>query len=80
MWLRAGAPSGEADAVQDDRKREEPTFYNLDNPARVVPEQEQYISFEEDSRWRPLKHTRPTAGFLMMKMTRTGNKSSGWLA
>lgn len=72
----AGAVSGEGDATKDDRKKEEPNWYTLDNPARVVPAQEQYISFEETSRWRPLKHTRATAGFLMMKNVKSGKFAS----
>eukprot|EP00884_Botryococcus_braunii_P016818 jgi/Botrbrau1/381/Bobra.110_2s0036.1 len=84
----SGAAPGEGDAMKDDRKKEEPSSYPLDNPARVVPAQEQYISFEETSSWRPLKHTRPTAGFLMMKhvkpgeaceyVTMGGQQAPGW--
>lgn len=38
----------------------------LSNPARVVPAQEKYIKFREDSRYVPVKRSRPS-GFVLLK-------------
>ncbi|CAM6098679.1 unnamed protein product [Calypogeia fissa] len=44
----------------------EPTSEVLSNPARVVPAQEKYIKFREDSRYVPVKRSRPS-GFVLLK-------------
>jgi 26S proteasome regulatory subunit N2 len=44
----------------------EPTSEVLSNPARVVPAQEKYIKFKEDSRYVPVKRSRPS-GFVLLK-------------
>ncbi|PWA54542.1 26S proteasome regulatory complex, non-ATPase subcomplex, Rpn2/Psmd1 subunit [Artemisia annua] len=43
----------------------EPTFEILTNPARVVPAQEKYIKFLEDSRYAPVKAA--ASGFVLLK-------------
>lgn len=43
----------------------EPTFEILTNPARVVPAQEKYIKFLEDSRYVPVKLA--PSGFVLLK-------------
>ncbi|GJZ86984.1 26S proteasome non-ATPase regulatory subunit 1 homolog A-like protein, partial [Tanacetum coccineum] len=43
----------------------EPTFEILTNPARVVPAQEKFIKFLEDSRYAPV--TAAASGFVLLK-------------
>ncbi|PPR86741.1 hypothetical protein GOBAR_AA33949 [Gossypium barbadense] len=43
----------------------EPTFEILTNPARVVPAQEKFIKFLEDSRYVPVKSA--PSGFVLLK-------------
>lgn len=45
----------------------EPLFEVLSNPARVVPAQEKYIKFNENSRYAPLKLKRAPSGFVMLR-------------
>ena len=45
----------------------EPSFEVLSNPARVVPAQEKFIKFREDSRYAPLKLKRGPSGFVMLR-------------
>lgn len=45
----------------------EPSSEVLSNPARVVPAQEKYIKFKEDSRYAPLKLKRAPSGFVMLR-------------
>jgi 26S proteasome regulatory subunit N2 len=45
----------------------EPSFEVLSNPARVVPAQEKFIKFREDSRYAPLKLKRAPSGFVMLR-------------
>jgi len=52
-------------------KRPEPDSHMIENPARVVPQQEPYISFPPDCRWQPVK-VKATAGILMLKDTKPG--------
>ena len=70
----AGAPSSEdaSTSMQIDgaaaEKKEpepEPTFQILTNPARVVPAQEKFIKFLEDSRYDPVKLT--PSGFVLLR-------------
>ncbi|KAL2620791.1 hypothetical protein R1flu_000996 [Riccia fluitans] len=49
-----------------EKKAAEPNSEILSNPARVVPAQEKYIKFKEDSRYVPVKRSRPS-GFVMLK-------------
>lgn len=46
-------------------KEAEPTRENLQNPARVLPAQEKYIRFNEDSRYVPI--SKATSGFVLLK-------------
>lgn len=43
----------------------EPSFEILTNPARVVPAQEKFIKFLEDSRYAPVKSA--ASGFVLLK-------------
>jgi 26S proteasome regulatory subunit N2 len=43
----------------------EPTFQILMNPARVVPAQEKFIKFLEDSRYKPVKAA--PSGFVLLQ-------------
>lgn len=53
-------------AVEKEKKAEpEPTFEILTNPARVVPAQEKFIKFLEDSRYAPVKPA--ASGFVLLK-------------
>ncbi|XP_024985241.1 26S proteasome non-ATPase regulatory subunit 1 homolog A-like [Cynara cardunculus var. scolymus] len=70
-----GKSSGEKDAdsmqvdspaADKEKKAEpEPTFEILTNPARVVPGQEKFIKFLEDSRYAPVKAA--ASGFVLLK-------------
>ncbi|KAI3791132.1 hypothetical protein L2E82_04768 [Cichorium intybus] len=52
--------------VEKEKKAEpEPTFEILTNPARVVPAQEKFIKFLEDSRYAPVKAA--ASGFVLLK-------------
>ncbi|KAM2404235.1 hypothetical protein EV1_031240 [Malus domestica] len=60
----------DGDAMQVDNSTEkksepEPCFEILTNPARVVPAQEQYIKFLEDSRYVPVKLA--PSGFVLLR-------------
>lgn len=49
-----------------ERKSEpEPTFETLTNPARVVPAQEKFIKFMDESRYVPVKSA--PSGFVLLK-------------
>ncbi|GJY52823.1 26S proteasome non-ATPase regulatory subunit 1 homolog A [Tanacetum coccineum] len=53
-------------AGEKEKKAEpEPTFEILTNPARVVPAQEKFIKFLEDSRYAPVKAA--ASGFVLLK-------------
>ncbi|XP_050216572.1 26S proteasome non-ATPase regulatory subunit 1 homolog A-like [Mercurialis annua] len=65
-------PTGEKDGDsmqvdgQPEKKAEpEPSFEILTNPARVVPGQEKFIKFKEDSRYEPIKSA--PSGFVLLK-------------
>ncbi|KAL6971074.1 26S proteasome non-ATPase regulatory subunit 1 A [Sarracenia purpurea var. burkii] len=67
-----GKPSGERDldSMQVDTPLEkkaepEPSFEILTNPARVVPSQEKFIKFLEDTRYMPVKLS--PSGFVLLK-------------
>ncbi|XP_076948182.1 26S proteasome non-ATPase regulatory subunit 1 homolog B-like [Bidens hawaiensis] len=52
--------------TEKEKKAEpEPTFEILTNPARVVPAQEKFIKFLEDSRYAPVKPA--ASGFVLLK-------------
>lgn len=74
-----GKPAEHAEAVGTDEAMEtddqtlsdEPGTHMLDNPARVVPEQEKYIAFPQlNARFVPLKSS--SAGIVMLKDLRPG--------
>ncbi|XP_076924514.1 26S proteasome non-ATPase regulatory subunit 1 homolog A-like [Bidens hawaiensis] len=53
-------------AAEKEKKAEpEPTFEILTNPARVVPAQEKFLKFLEDSRYAPVKAA--SSGFVLLK-------------
>ena len=56
----------DSSAAEKEKKSEpEPTFEILTNPARVVPGQEKFIKFLEDSRYAPVKAA--ASGFILLK-------------
>jgi 26S proteasome regulatory subunit N2 len=59
----------DVEGVVDSKKSTsaEPVFEVLSNPARVVPAQEKYIKFNENSRYAPLKLKRAPSGFVMLR-------------
>ncbi|GER50067.1 26S proteasome non-ATPase regulatory subunit [Striga asiatica] len=58
--------SMQADTTTTEKKSEpEPTFEILSNPARVVPAQEKFIKFLEESRYIPV--TSASSGFVLLK-------------
>lgn len=60
IWQVDG-PAGE----KEKKAEPEPTFEILTNPARVVPAQEKFIKFLEDSRYAPVKAA--ASGFVLLK-------------
>ncbi|KAL7145177.1 hypothetical protein ABFS83_07G062900 [Erythranthe nasuta] len=53
------------DSSAEKKSEPEPSFEILDNPARVVPTQEKYIKFLEDSRYVPVKSA--ASGIVILK-------------
>lgn len=53
-------------------KGEEPSSHTLQNPMRVVPAQEQYIAFDADPRWEPLRRHHQASGILMLRDKQPG--------
>lgn len=56
------------DGVTEKKIEVEPSFEILTNPARVVPAQEKYIKFLEESRYVPVKLS--PSGFVLLRDTR----------
>ncbi|KAL9162060.1 hypothetical protein ABFS82_07G063500 [Erythranthe guttata] len=59
------ADSMQVDSSAEKKSDPEPSFEILDNPARVVPTQEKYIKFLEDSRYVPVKSA--ASGIVILK-------------
>ncbi|KAK2986195.1 hypothetical protein RJ640_012453 [Escallonia rubra] len=57
--------SMQVDAPAEKKAEPEPSFEILTNPARVVPAQEKFIKFLEDSRYVPVKSA--VSGFALLK-------------
>ncbi|KAJ8620332.1 hypothetical protein MRB53_028861 [Persea americana] len=57
--------SMQVDSPSEKRKEAEPSFEILTNPARVVPAQEKYIKFLEESRFVPVKLA--PSGFVLLR-------------
>ncbi|PON63744.1 26S proteasome regulatory complex, non-ATPase subcomplex, Rpn2/Psmd1 subunit [Parasponia andersonii] len=57
--------SMQVDASSEKKSEPEPTFEILTNPARVVPAQEKFIKFLEDSRYVPVKLA--PSGFVLLR-------------
>ncbi|CAN4120771.1 unnamed protein product [Withania somnifera] len=57
--------SMQVDAPAEKKNEPEPSFEILTNPARVVPAQEKYIKFLEDSRYVPVKSS--PSGFVLLR-------------
>ncbi|CAI9761632.1 unnamed protein product [Fraxinus pennsylvanica] len=57
--------SMQVDNPADKKAEPEPSFELLTNPARVVPAQEKFIKFLEDSRYMPVKSA--PSGFVLLK-------------
>lgn len=55
----------QVDAPTEKKTEPEPTSETLTNPARVVPAQEKYIRFKEDSRYTPVKSA--ASGFVLLR-------------
>jgi len=53
------------DSPTEKKSEPEPTFEILTNPARVVPTQEKFIKFLQDSRYVPVKLA--PSGFVLLK-------------
>ncbi|KAF3790142.1 26S proteasome non-ATPase regulatory subunit 1-like protein A [Nymphaea thermarum] len=60
--------SMQVDGVTEKKIEVEPSFEILTNPARVVPAQEKYIKFLEESRYVPVKLS--PSGFVLLRDTR----------
>lgn len=56
----------QVDAPAEKKNEPEPSFEILTNPARVVPAQEKYIKFLEESRYVPVKPS-PSSGFVLVR-------------
>ncbi|KAF2285655.1 hypothetical protein GH714_006259 [Hevea brasiliensis] len=57
--------SMQVDSQQEKKAEPEPSFEILTNPARVVPAQEKFIKFMEDSRYAPVKLA--PSGFVLLE-------------
>ncbi|KAK6790203.1 hypothetical protein RDI58_014003 [Solanum bulbocastanum] len=57
--------SMQVDTPSEKKNEPEPSFEILTNPARVVPTQEKYIKFLEESRYLPIKSS--SSGFVLLK-------------
>uniref|UniRef100_A0A7N0UJU4 26S proteasome regulatory subunit RPN2 C-terminal domain-containing protein n=1 Tax=Kalanchoe fedtschenkoi TaxID=63787 RepID=A0A7N0UJU4_KALFE len=57
--------SMQVDAPAEKKSEPEPTYETLTNPARVVPAQEKYIRFKDDSRYVPVKSA--ASGFVLLR-------------
>ncbi|PIN11261.1 26S proteasome regulatory complex, subunit RPN2/PSMD1 [Handroanthus impetiginosus] len=57
--------SMQVDSTVEKKAEPEPSFQILTNPARVVPAQEKFIRFLEDSRYVPVKPA--SSGFVLLK-------------
>ncbi|KAI4311385.1 hypothetical protein MLD38_036288 [Melastoma candidum] len=57
--------SMQVDSSQEKKSEPEPSFEILTNPARVVPTQEKFIKFLEESRYMPVKLA--PSGFVLLK-------------
>lgn len=55
----------QVDAPPEKKAEPEPSFEILINPARVVPAQEKFIKFLEDSRYVPVKSA--PSGFVLLR-------------
>ncbi|CDO99454.1 unnamed protein product [Coffea canephora] len=65
---KSGDKDGESmqvDGAAEKKSEPEPNFEVLTNPARVVPAQEKFIKFKEDSRYVPVKLA--PSGFVLLK-------------
>ncbi|KAJ8566059.1 hypothetical protein K7X08_030536 [Anisodus acutangulus] len=60
-----GGESMQVDTPAERTNEPEPSFGILTNPARVVPTQEKYIKFLEESRYLPIKSS--PSGFVLLK-------------
>ncbi|XP_060212757.1 26S proteasome non-ATPase regulatory subunit 1 homolog A-like [Lycium barbarum] len=60
-----GGESMQVDTPAERTNEPEPSFEILTNPARVVPTQEKYIKFLEESRYLPIKSS--PSGFVLLK-------------
>ena len=56
---------GQVDSPPEKKAEPEPSFEILTNPARVVPAQEKFIKFLEDSRYVPVKLA--PSGFALLR-------------
>ncbi|KAK4742959.1 hypothetical protein SAY87_000960 [Trapa incisa] len=57
--------SMQVDSPQEKKTEPEPSFEILTNPARVVPAQEKFIKFLEESRYVPVKQA--SSGFVLLR-------------
>ena len=57
---------------EDEPPVAEPSSYDLENPARVVPAQRKYLVFQENCRWEPLRPQ--SCGFVVLKDNMPGEK------
>ena len=69
----------EASTSKPEAPKAEPGSYLLQNPARVTPAQERFISFLPEERWQPLRPNPPHSGILMLNDTRPGVPLRGCL-
>ncbi|XP_048439195.1 26S proteasome non-ATPase regulatory subunit 1 homolog A-like [Pyrus x bretschneideri] len=60
-----GGDSMQVDGQAEKKSEPEPSFEILTNPARVVPSQEKYVKFLEESRYVPIKLA--PSGFVLLK-------------
>jgi hypothetical protein len=74
----SGPKDDSSNKVGAEKKEEEAPTHMLDNPARVVPDQEKLVSFTPTSRWQPLRPHNPVSGILVLRDTTPGRLPLAW--
>ena len=64
----AGAGAADAGAGGSAAPKEEPKLFELGNPARVVPQQREFVRLVSDNRWQPVRFQ--STGIVVLKNTK----------
>lgn len=63
-----GPIDGKADPKEEEskKKKKEPSCFSLENPSRVTPEQEAFVSFDLNQRYHPVNPRSKPAGIVIL--------------